>query len=712
MATLEKIRSKAGLLVGIIGLALFAFIIGDFLNSGSTFFRNAKDKVVVIDGKSFSSHEFQARIEELTTVYKMESGQSTLPEEYVTNIRESVYEGLVRESLINEQAEKAGLTVSSDEMSDLIQGEHVSPVIQRLRMFANPNTGMFDKSVLYNFLKVVNGESNQKYTAEQAQQIVELKKYWAYWVKTIKQQKLEEKYSMLLSKSVGPNSLEAKSAFEGTQKSVDFLYAVQPYFTVSDSSIEVSKSDLSELYNKRKESFKQNETRSVKYISIAITPSQADLQEAATKINAVKQEFSTTSNVADVVNENSDAQYSDVYSAIRSLPATVKTFATNGQVGEVYGPVLEKNVYQMYRIMSKISAPDSVKARHILIPLSDEAKSKAQSDSILDVLKKGGDFAALSARFSAAQNAKAGGEFGWFNEEAAAKGLGVEFKDACFNTPVNGFAKVKTMYGYEIIQVTNKTAPVAKVKIASIVNEVIASKKTTGDIYSNLSQYIIQNNKPSTFEENAAKSKFTVLSNPTVNTNDYNLGDIKNARNVIHWIFNASKGEVSTIFEIGNNQLVVAALLDVVKKGYTPIENLQDRLKAEIITNKKAEKIIADLKAKNINSLGGYAQAMKSRIDTAKLVGFSTMQISSLGNEPALCGIAPYSAKGKLTGPIKGKNGVYVLAVTNEVTNNRKFDAKAEINNLKGNYMYRLMYQMMETLKKDANIEDNRIRFY
>lgn len=299
MATLEKIRSRAGLLVGIIGIALFSFIIGDFLTSGSTFFRQSKDKVVIVNGKSVSSSEFQSRIDELTTVYKMETGQTTLSEEYTTNIRESVYESFIRESLINEQAKECGLTVSAAELFDMIQGEHISPMVQRLRMFANPNTGTFDKGVMLNFLKVINDNTTGKYTADQAQQIVELKKYWAYWVKAIKQQRLEEKYSMLLSKSVMPNSVEAKSAFDGTIKSVDFLYAVQPYYSIVDSTIEVSKSDLTALYEKRKESFKQNETRSVKYISVAITPSQADIKEVETRINAIKQEFTTTANIAE-----------------------------------------------------------------------------------------------------------------------------------------------------------------------------------------------------------------------------------------------------------------------------------------------------------------------------------------------------------------------------------------------------------------------------
>lgn len=711
MATLERIRSRAGLIVGVIGLALFAFIIGDFLNSGETFFRQSKDKVVVINGKSFSSSEFQNRIEELTTVYKMETGQSTLPEEYVSNIRESVYESLVRETLINEQAQAVGLSVSSEEMFDMIQGEHISPMIQRLRIFANPQTGTFDKTALLNFLKVINEEDKGKYTGEQAEQIQELKKYWSYWQKTIKQQRLEEKYSMLLAKSVAPNTLEAKNSFEGAKKSVDFLYAVKPYFSIPDSTIEVSDSELKALYDKRKASFKQEETRSVKYIAVQVTPSKEDFKEVETKINAVKQEFSTSPSVTDVVNENSDAQYMDAFMPVRNLPENVKAFVNAGSAGQVMGPYLDGNAYMMHRIIAKSVSPDSVKARHILLQINDEAKTNQLADSIINVLKNGGDFNALSAKFSIAQNASQGGEFGWFNEELAVKSMGVEFKDACFNAPVNGLTKVKTMYGIDVIQVTEKTAAISKVKLASIINEVIPSKKTTGNMYGKLSQFVINNGTASSFTENASKSGYVTLDNKAVGQNDYNLGEIRNARQIVHWIFSASKGDVSNIFEVGN--FLVAATVDgIVKKGYAPLEVVKDRLKAEILADKKGEKIITDLKSKNISSLSGYAQAMGSRLDTAKFVSFNTTRITGIGDEPALCGIAPYVAKGKLTGPIKGRNGVYVISVTNETVGNQKFDAKSEIKNLQGNYMYRLMYQMMETLKKDADIEDNRIRFY
>jgi len=711
MATLGRIRSKAGWLVGFIALALFAFIIGDFLNSGSTFFRQSKDKVITIDGKSISSAEFMERLDELTTVYKFETGQSSLPEEYMANIRETVYESFVRENIINEQAEKAGISVSDAELNDLLMGNNISPMIQRLRVFVNPQTGMFDANILRNFVKVISTE-NPEMKGEQAEQIKEAKKYWAYWVKNVKQQRLEEKYSVLLAKAVSPNTLEAKSAFEGSKKSVDFVYAVKPYFTIADSTIEVSNSELTALYEKRKESFKQEETRAVKYIALQIAPDAADFKEAEARIAQVRAEFSTTQDVAAVINENSDAQFVDAFVPVRSLPENVKGFAAAGQVGEVYGPYLDKNTYAMHRIIAKTVSPDSVKARHILIPFTDEAQSSKLADSVLNVLKNGGDFAALSAKFSAAQNAQSGGDFGWFNEEVAVRSMGTEFKDACFNTAVNEYAKVKTTYGYDLIQVTQKTAPVQKVKLASIINEVIPSKKTTGTLYNNLSQYIIKNDNSQTFEENASKSNYMVMTNPAVATTDYTLGDIKSARNVVSWIFNtADKGDVSSIFEV-DNKLVAVTVTGITKKGYTPLETVQDRLKAEILVDKKAEKIISELKAKNINSIEGYAQEMGSRIDTAKFVSFSTARITGIGDEPALCGIAPFSAKGKLSAPVKGKNGVYVLTVTNELVSNRPFDAKSEIRNLSGNYMYRIMYQMMETLKKSYTIEDNRIRFF
>lgn len=214
MATLEKIRSKAGLLVLVVGVALFAFIIGDFLNSGSTYFRQSQEKIAEIEGEVVHIQDYQARIDEMSEMYKMQSGSTSLPEEVMTQIRQSVFDAMVQEVVLDNATEKLGMVVSAEELFDMVQGENISPLIQQMQMFTNPQTGVFDKAALLNFLKQIDADNISSYPVEQQAQLLQARNFWLFWEKNIKRQRLEQKYTMLLSKAVSANSLEAKDAFE------------------------------------------------------------------------------------------------------------------------------------------------------------------------------------------------------------------------------------------------------------------------------------------------------------------------------------------------------------------------------------------------------------------------------------------------------------------------------------------------------------------
>ena len=241
MATLEKIRSKAGLLVLVVGLALFAFIIGDFLNSGSTYFRQSQEKVAEVDGEVIKIQDYQNRVDEMTEMYKMQSGSASLPEEYQTQIRQSVFDGMVQEIVLDNATSKLGLTVSPEELFDMVQGENISPMIQQMQMFVNPQTGAFDKTALLNFLKTIDDDNIANYPADQQAQLLQARQFWMFWEKNIKRQRLEQKYTTLLSKAVSANKLDAKDAFDGSAVSSDIVYAMQSYATIPDSTVQVSK---------------------------------------------------------------------------------------------------------------------------------------------------------------------------------------------------------------------------------------------------------------------------------------------------------------------------------------------------------------------------------------------------------------------------------------------------------------------------------------
>lgn len=711
MATLEKIRSKAGLLVAVVGLALFAFIIGDFLNSGSTYFRQTQEKIAEVDGHAIQIQDYQQRIDEMTEVYKIQSGTASIPEEYMTQIRQSVFDGMVQEIVMDEATEALGMVVSPEELFDMVQGENISPLIQQMQMFVNPQTGAFDKAALLNFLKTIDDENIASYPADQQAQLLQARNFWLFMEKNIKRQRLEQKYTILLSKAISTNALDAKEIFDESVENSNIAYAMQSYSTISDSTIEVSDSEIRSLYNERKESFKQQEGRVVDYIAVDIRPSKEDYDNAQADIESLKEEFKSSDRVADLVNENSEVPYLDAFFTEQAFDAEMKQFATTAAVGDVYGPVFANDKYRMFKLVDKTVAPDSVKVSHIMLAGKSEAETETLKDSIMGALKNGADFVELAKKYSADQAAENGGELGWFTEATALRGVNAEFKDAIFSTPVNQFATVKSNYGTHIIKVTDKTANVSKYKVADIDMTVSASSKTYSDIYNALNQFISANNTIDKINANAKEAGYNLSSKVTVNKNDQVLGTVRNSRPVIRWAFQNDNGSVSEIFEC-DDKFVVAAVVSSLEEGYKPVEMVASSLRAEIAAQKKGDKISSDLKAKNLTSLEAYAEAMGSKVDSVKFINFATRRIAGIGIEPNLNAAVSIAQVDQLSEPVKGNNGVYVFKVTAREKDAREYDETAEIRSVDATNAYRIAYQAIQSLVNRADVEDNRIRFY
>lgn len=712
MATLEKIRSKAGLLVLVVGLALFAFIIGDFLNSGSTYFRQTQERVAKVDGEVIKIQDYQGRIDEMTEMYKMQSNSASIPEEYMNQIRESVFDAMVREVVLDEATDKLGMVVSPEELFDMVQGENISPMIQQMQMFVNPQTGQFDKAALLNFLKQIDDDNIANYPAEQQAQLIQARNFWLFWEKNIKRQRLEQKYTTLLSKAVSANVLEAKEAFDNAAENSDIVYAMQSYASIPDSAVNVSKSEIEKLYNQRKELYKQKEGKVVKYIAVDIRPSQEDYDKASADIESLKEEFKTSEKVADIVNENSEVPYMDAFFTENAFDPEMKQFATTAEVGEVYGPVFDNDKYRMFKLVDKTVAPDSVKVSHIMLAnTGDEARTTVLADSLMNVLKNGGNFAELAKEFSADQAAENGGELGWFTEITALRGVNEDFKNAVFSTPVNGIAKVKSLYGTHLVKVTEKTNNVNKYKVADIDMTVSPSSKTYSNIYNELNQFISKNNDLAKLDDAAKEAGYNLISGVTVTADNQTLGSIKNSRQVIRWAFQNDKGKISEIFEC-DDKFVIAGVEGTLKEGYRSVASVTPALRAELAAQKKGEKIAADLKAKNLTSMDAYADAMGSKVDSVKFVNFGTRRIAGIGVEPKMNAMVSVAEVDKVSEPVVGNNGVYVFKVYDRNKDAKEFNETEEIRSLNASNAYRFEYQAIMSLVNKADVEDNRIRFF
>ncbi|MDX9919716.1 MAG: SurA N-terminal domain-containing protein [Paludibacter sp.] len=704
MAILGKIRSKGVLLLVVVGFALFAFIIGDFLTQGSTYFNKSRETVAEIVGEDVNINDYQAAIDQMVEVYKIETGQTDLSEDVMAQLRASVWENLVTEKLLFAEAEKLGLAVSKEELSEYVIGNKTHPLIMQRRTFAGEN-GQFSRPMLVQFLNSLDVTPENE---EMRQQIAQAKSYWLFWERNVKMAVLQDKYNALIGKAVTANSLEAKTSYEAAKVTTDVNYVVQPYFAISDSTVSVSKNEIKDRYNKNKELYKQEANRTLSYVAFEIRPLKEDSVEAQEWMNKISEEFKTTEDVVGLVNSNSDVMYDGRNYSYNSLPLNLRDFAFTGKTGDVFGPLFENNTHTMARIMeSGILKSDSVKLRHIYLTTADEAKA----DSIIGAINGGAVFADLAKKYSSVpQTAANGGEIGWIME--GMQGMDKEITDKAFAAVPNQVFTVKNAQGVQIMQVMEKTPARAKVKLAILERKVIPSSRSYGRIYNEAKQFAAEL-KSTEFASKAQEKGVSVRTASELFESTERIADIPQSRQVIRWAFESDKGDVSDVFDC-NNQFVVATTTEVNAKGYRSLEKVSDQIKAELIREKKADVMIKNLteQLKKTPSLEALAQALSTDVKVANAVNFANNQFGVAGFEPALIGKVSVLPANKLSAPLKGNAGVYVLLPVNPQVNQNPFNAKAQVMQLNMNFAYSLPYMILQDIRDNAEIEDNRLNFF
>jgi peptidyl-prolyl cis-trans isomerase D len=704
MATLEKIRSKGALLVIVIGLALLAFIIGDFLNSSSSFFNQSREKIAVVGDEDINIHEFSAAVDQMTEVYKIETGQTDLNEQVLSQLRASVWENMVNEKILYAEAQKLGLTVSADELSDRLIGKNIHPLILQRRVFMDQN-GQFSRTLLVQFLNSLDATPTN---SEMKQQIDQAKNYWMFWEHNVKNTILQEKYNKLITSAITANSVDAKINFQARKITVDAAYVMQPYYSLPDSMFSVSDKEIADRYNKQKDLYKQDKSSSISYVAFEIKPSQEDYKEAEQWINRIADEFRTTDDVVGLVNTNSDVMYDGSYYSEKTVPAQLKDFAFSGKKNDVFGPVFQNDTYTMARIMETgILRPDSVKLRHIYLTKENEVKA----DSLVKAIKAGADFAALAKKYSAVpQTAANGGEIGWIPD--GAKGVDTQILENAFSKPVNEVFTIKDAQGTQIMQVTQKTTPRRMVKLAILEIKVTASSKTFSQVYNDAKQFSADLTAEN-FVKNAQQKGYIVQQAEDLNENAEQVNGLPQSRQIVRWAAKGEKGDVSDVFECGN-YYVVAMITEKNEKGYRPLEKVSAQVKSEIIKEKKADQMIKKLSAqlKQTPTLESVAPVLGTEVKLAEAVNFASYQFGLAGFEPYIIGKATVVPLEKVAGPYKGNAGVYVIRTTNKRESAEPFNVKMEIMQLNARTLYSLPYLILEDMRNKTEIQDNRSNFY
>ena len=649
MATLEKIRSKGLLLLIVVGLALVVFIVGDLVNSGSTYFQENSANVAVINGDKVKIRDYAEKMDQFNDVVKLQYGNN-INDEMTEQIRQMVWESTVTEKVIGDECKNIGMMITKNELADMLVGNNISPMMMNNQMFFNEN-GQFDVNVVKQFITMLDSEeATQNIPYEQLRLY---RNYWRYWEHAIKTNRLQEKYTNLLNAALVVNPLEAQYAYDNAKVSADAVYAMKNYFAIADSTINVSDAEIKALYNKKKEQFKQKQSADVKYIVVDIKPSAEDFAEVEKWINNLKDEFTTTEDIAAVVNSNSDVQYRGENLVKEQIDADFQEFAFSGKAGDVMGPIFVDNTYKMARIIENgIASVDSVNLSNMYLRRETAEATQALADSIMDAVKKGADFAELAKTHSLLQNAANGGEIGWVSE------MGLEKKIAtpAFSTSAKGMFQVKEGNDINLFYVNELGQKTTKAKVAVLARTVDATSRTHAELYNKMKQFIVDNNTIEKLEAEATNNGYVVMTAKNLDINATEINNVKKAREVVRWIFENKEGVISDIFEV-EDKIIAVAVDKHNEEGYRSIESVRPQLLAELRKEKKGDVLVAEMNGKTMAQLAteGF------RVDTVRNINFASTYAGSIGNEPSLFARVAGAEVEKESAPIKGNTGLRIF---------------------------------------------------
>lgn len=707
MATLQTIRTKAGLLVAIvIGISLAAFILGDMFQGGTSIFQGNRLEIGEINGESIQYPQFQQEVEKLGEIYRMNTQQNQLDENTWVQVREQTWQTMIRNIVMNDVYDKLGITVSSDELFDMLQGTNLHPIVQQL--FRNPNTGQVDRGAVVQFLR--NLETGV--APEQRQ-------YWLYLEDQIVDERIQSKYNNLVNKGLYVTTPEAENSLNGRNKQVSFDYIALNTNTVADSQVVVTEKEMRDYFSKNQNNYKQEKSRQIEYITFAVEPSEQDFEDTEKWINGIVSDFaSATDNIA-FVNSNSDVGFDETWYKQSGLPEDIAAwiFETDAEVNAIFGPYFEDNTYKLAKLHASEMMPDSVEARHILLQVSTQQElisQQALADSLKTAIENGSDFAALAMEFSADQgSAIQGGELGWFGRGMMVK----PFEDAAFNNKVREVSIVNTQFGIHIIQTTARGPESRQVQVAYLVRNVTPSTQTYQKVYAKASEFAGKNLTKANFDAAVAEQNLNKRSASLAET-DRQVGALENSRPLVRAAFESSVGSIiqdqqgSTIFDFGDN-FVIATLVSATEEGVARFEEVRARVELAVLKEKKLQFLANKAKTamEGKTDLETIASELGTTVRNAANINFTSVQIPGIGMEPKVTGTATNLSPDQISQPITGNNGVYVVKVIS-INESENQNVEAEKQRLAQNLTFRAASQAYNAHREKAEVEDQRAKFY
>lgn len=699
MGLMTSLRNRAGLVIFVIGLAIVAFLLGDAINVGTPFWQRSQNEVGSINGEGIDYQQFNTQVDQANQMYQQQMGGAVSPQMRGIAVQQ-VWNQFLTQNLLTQEIDNIGLQVGKEELNSLLFGNNPSPQI--IQAFTNPQTGQFDKNYLAGVI-------------EQAKTNPEMNAQWEGLLASVKNERLNQKYTNLINNSIYTTSLEAEYDYNSRNKLANFKYVMLDYASVKDSEIKLTDADYKEYYDKNKNAFKNpEEVRTLEYVLFDAKPNSADTALVLGEIQKLKTELQASTNDSSFVTINSENKYPVRYYTKGQLSPALDSVAFKTAAGTVVGPFLTQNVYEIAKVISVKNSPDSVNASHILINPATEGgvdKAMAKADSIKNLIQGGASFAALAVEFSADPNSKNNsGELG-----TVTRGMIPELEETLFESAAGDVKVVSTNFGVHVIKINRQIGNSPIAKLAIVDKSINSGKETTDAAYSKANQFFTAANKDN-FNDIAKQQNVEVLKNDRTVAMDNMLGGVEVPRELVRWAFEAKSGDVSDkVYETTDN-FIVARVTNIQPKGIQPLESVKTLIEP-VVKNLVKSRM---LKEKMNNALSGagnidqVAQKLGKNVQTVENVVLANPVIPGIAVENAVVGTVFGLQPNKPSKSIEGKQGVYAVQVLGfvnpkalageELTATQKqiTDAKSQ----------RSWGTILKALQDNAKIVDNRIKFY
>jgi peptidyl-prolyl cis-trans isomerase D len=707
MAVIGTLRKHSALAVILVGVAIGAFIVSD-LFTGKRGSKNNIPSVGTIAGEEITAADYNRRVEKNIEIQRANQNKENLTAQESYDIRQNTWTQYLNEIIMGKEYDMLGLTVTTEELYDLVQGPNPHSLIRQY--FQDPETKQYSPQVVINFLQNLD---NMK---------PEVKKQWLDLEKYIKDDRLTQKYQSLVTKGYYVPTAFAGMDYINKKKNAEVRYVAVRYTSVKDDEVALSDKDYEAYYEKNKHSYEQEPTRDIDYVIFEVLPSAEDRTFTRESVYQVYDEFRNTGDIITFVNSSSDKRFDSTWFKKGQLPVTLDSVLFSSPVGTFVPPYEENNAWHMARLMDMQARPDSMKAEHILVAFKGATRaaetitrSKEQAektaDSILNVLKVDNTrMQAMAYMLSDDGSAKQNnGDLGWFADGSM---IG-PFNNAVLNGKIGDLVKVETVFGYHVIKITGKKDPVQKIRVAVIDRAIEPSSKTFQDIYTQASAFAGENNTQTKFETAVTNMGLNKRTATYLREMGNNIPGIDYPREIIRWAYykGIKIGEVSPVFDVGGSY-VVAVLTTIREKGITPLAQMKDNIKSFVMNEKKA----AIIKEK-INSIGTdiyqIAREYNTKVDTNLTMTFSARNIPGFGSEYQVIGEIFAMKEGDQSEPIQGNGGVFVVKVDRFYEPPQVADYKMYRDQMLNSFRSRLSANPMFTaLQKKAKIEDNRLQYF